>query len=100
MNRSLNLIRPFSATSRGLSTHVRPMSLALRPQPSTPIQAGRITIHGLLLRRAYASKPTSDAENQSKANHHVDPQNATSSAAEEVSPMAKGARDLGTGGLC
>lgn len=83
MNRSLHLLRPLSASSRGLSTQVRPLSLALRPQPSQPRQLTPI-LQLSLLSRAYATK-SSDAENQAKANPNVDEQNATSSAREEVS---------------
>lgn len=71
MNRSLSLLRPLGSRSFVASRLARPTAL----QPAFT----KLTM------RAYASKSGSSAEDISKANHHVDNQNATSSAKEEVS---------------
>jgi hypothetical protein len=75
MNRSLSLLRPLGSRGSAASRLARPTAL----HPSFT----KLTL------RAYASKSDSgaSAEDISKANHHVDNQNATSSAKEEVSDV-------------
>ena len=70
MNRSLSLLRPLGSRSFVASRLARPTAL----HPSFT----KLTL------RAYATKSEIAAEEIAKANHHVDNQNATSSAKEEV----------------
>ena len=70
MNRSLSLLRPLGSRGFVASRLARPTAL----QPSFT----KLTL------RAYATKSEIAAEEIAKANRHVDNQNATSSAKEEV----------------